>query len=146
MKKVFAVLSCSLLAAAAWAQGTDSQKTQAQARLEAAVERQVAQTQAKQPQSSWPQGEDHQSPARPVSEKPSYYVTEEAYQLCSAVEICKTWAQEQATKDVHFLVLSAKLSIKADAHNQRLEVHYMTDADEQNQVFEEDFGSWEQID
>jgi len=42
-------------------------------------------------------------------------------------------------------VVSAQLSPLPDAHNQRLEVRYVEEADEKVQVFEEYFGSWKQM-
>ena len=119
----------------------------------AAIERKVAQAQAQaqavQPaQTSVENRDGHQDiPSAPVvhSDRPSYYANEEAYQICSAINICDTWVREQTENNLHFQVVSAQLSPLPDAHNQRLEVRYVEEADEKVQVFEEYFGSWKQM-
>ena len=119
----------------------------------AAIERRVAQAQAQaktqgsqaqqQPQTSWPHEDGiTDAAAIPSSDRPSYYAEEEAYKNCNGIEICRTWAAEQAQKDPHFQVLSAIISMP-DYHNQRLEVTYVTENAEGKQVFAEDFGKWE---
>ena len=114
--------------------------------LAAAVERQVVQAQAAQPQTSWPNEDGHQDAVATVSsDRPSYYADEKAYQICKGIDICNTWAQEQAKKEVHFQVLSAQLSMLPDAHNQRLEVSYLMNVNKEIQVFEEYFGNWTKV-
>ena len=120
-------------------------------KMEVALQRKVAQaeTEAKdpavqqQPQTYGPH-EDGITDAvtAPSSNRPSYYAEEDAYKNCNGIEICRTWAAEQAQNNPHFQVLSANLSMP-DYHNQRLEVTYVVDVTTEKKVFQEDFGRWQ---
>ena len=117
--------------------------------LGTAIERQVvkAQVQAQQ-DPHWPQADayhDVQTLAVKTSDRPSYYVNEDTWLTCKDIEVCEIWAREQAQKDMHFLVLSVKNSLKEDQHNQRLEVRYSANFEEKTKIFEEDFNNgWEE--
>lgn len=111
----------------------------------AAIERKVAQAMQAPHWPHWPHGDGLQDMAMTApSDRPSYYAEEEAYKNCNGIEICRTWAAEQAQKDPHFQVLSAIISTP-DYHNQHLEVTYVTENAEGKQVFAEDFGKWKKV-
>lgn len=115
--------------------------------LKVAIEHQVAQAQAQQTP-HWPQADQYHAVQQPVktSDRPSYYMGDDTWFTCKEVDVCESWAREQAQKDMHFLILSAQISLKEDRHNQRLEVHYLANFAENKQVFEEDFNSdWKEV-
>ena len=120
--------------------------------FKAAVERQVAQAQAQsqvqaQQDPHWPEGDSyHNVQAAQPSDRPSYYMEDDAWITCKEVEVCETWVREQAQKDMHFLVLSAQFLLKEDQHNQRLEVRYSANFEEKTQAFEKGFNDgWKEI-
>lgn len=108
-----------------------------------AIERQIAQAQQAQ-QPHWPQGDKYHDVENSLipSDRPSYYVDDTTYADCSEAPVCAAWAQEQSSKDVHFLVIATKFSMKGNEYDRLLEVKYLTSSEEKVQLFEQDFGEW----
>ena len=114
-------------------------------RVEAAIERHIAQTtqRAAMEKTENPTDIAHEHPAPvSVSDKPSYYVTQDAYEVCKNVELCTAWAANEAQKEVHFQVISAVLVQKEDLHHNKLIVKYVKCHDIETKVFEETFDGW----
>ena len=116
--------------------------------VEAAIERHIAQTtqRAAMEKTENPTDIAHEHPVRvPGSDKPSYYVTQDAYQVCKDVELCAAWAAGEARREVHFQVISAVLVQKEDLHHSKLIVTYVKDQDAEKKVFEETFDGWKEL-
>lgn len=130
----------------AWPKGDPYHDTVTAAPAEQSVGNEQAQPQT--PTEAWPQVDDYHGAvaAAPSSDRPSYYANDPAYANCKEVEICQSWALQQAQKDAHFSVSSAQFSEKLD-HNRRLEVRYIKEGGQEKvQVFEENYGSgWSQV-
>lgn len=132
MKKIVFVLCVGLCSVALGVQAKTAKQ------FETALERQVAQAvlQVKD--------ETHEAPVIPASDRPAYYMTDEAYQTCKSVKICESWVAQQIQKEVHFQVLSATLFSTEDLHHSKLVLKYVTYQEPQEKIFEEDFSGWKE--
>ena len=144
MKKIILVVCVGLCSATVGAQVQLTKTHSKQATIQAAVERQIAQTEI--PAVNNTEIDDmHQVPAvAPVSDKPVYYMTDAAYRLCTSVPVCENWVRQQAQTEIHFQVLEALLLNKEDLHHQQLVVKYITYQAVQEKVFDEDFSGWKE--
>ena len=148
MKKIIFVVCVGLCSVGVGAQPQHAKMPLSkQNTFQVALERQVAHAQHAAQVTVEP-GRDinHEHPASvPSPDKPTYFVTEEAYKTCASISICKEWATQQAKQEVHFQVLDTTLGATEDLHHSRLVIKYVTYQDVQEKIFEENFDGWKEI-